>query len=165
MALLFTPCDSVYASYLYLLKNTDRGWRALDDVDFDCHYDNNVSFEVASFRRPNVDDVLVHHDCEEHGTGYVKQNFKVFAIVSSRFKLVLSTEEMVRVSGWPGGVELDQKSSFAVKPILGAGSGSIKETRFTKESGNLAVETRDFQWSTIRLRFVPSKFIKVKQPE
>ena len=43
----------------------------------------------------------------------MKQNFNVFAIVSSRFKLVLSTEETVKESGWPGGGELDQQSVFA----------------------------------------------------
>src|ERR1700719_898146 len=62
MALLFTPCGSLYASFLYLLKNTDHGWRVVDDVGFDCHYDNNVYFEVASLRRSNIDDARVHHE-------------------------------------------------------------------------------------------------------
>jgi hypothetical protein len=164
MALLFAPCGSLYASFLYLLKNTDHGWRVVDDVGFDCHYDNSVSFEVASIRRPNVDDVLVHHECEEHGTGYVKQNFNVFAIVSSKFKLVLNTEEIVKASGWPGGGELDQQSLFAAMQTTGAGSGVIEETRNTKENENLTVEKRDFRWSRVRFRFIPSKFVKVKQP-
>jgi len=165
MALLFTPCGSLYASILYLLKNTDHGWRVVDDVGFDCHYDNNVYFEVASLRRSNIDDVPVHHECEEHGTGFVKQNFNVFAIVSSRFKLVLSTEEIVKASGWPGGGELDQLSLFATVQTTGAGPRIIEETRNTKENGNLTVEKRDFRWSQMRFRFVPSKFVKVKQPE
>jgi hypothetical protein len=164
MALLFMPCGSLYASFLDLLKNTGQGWRVVDEVGFDCHYDNSVSFEVASLRRPSVDDVLVHHECEEHGTGYVKQNLNVFVIVSSRFKLVLNTEEIVRKSGWPGGGELDQQSLFATMPTIGAGSGAIEETRNIKENGNLTVEKRDFRWSKIRFRLVPSKFIKVKQP-
>jgi len=163
MALLFTPCGSLYASFLYLLKNTDQGWRVVDDVGFDCHYDNNVSFELVSLRRPNVDDVLVHHECEEHGTGFVKQNFNVFAIVSSKFKLVLTTEEIVKASGWPGGGELDQQSVFASMPSTGAASGTIEETRNTNENGNLTVEKRDFRWSQMKFRFIPSKFVKVKQ--
>jgi hypothetical protein len=164
MALLFAPCGAVYASFLFLLKNTDHGWRVVDDVGFDCHYDNNVSFEVASLRRPNVDDVLVHHECEEHGTGFVKQDFNVFAIVSSKFKLVLNTEEIVNASGWPGGGELDQQSVFVTMPTTGAGSGIIEETRNSKENGNLTVEKRNFRWSQMRFRFTPSRFVKVKQP-
>jgi hypothetical protein len=163
MALLFAPCGALYASFLYLLKSTDHGWRIVDDVGFDCHYDNNVSFEVVSLRRPNVDDMLVHHECEEHGTGFVKQNFNVFAIVSSKFRLVLNTEEIVKASGWPGGGELDQQSVFATVPTAGAGSRIIEETRTTNENGALTVEKRDFRWSPMRFRFIPSKFVKVKQ--
>jgi len=165
MALLFTPCGSLYASFLYLLKNTDHGWRVVDDVGFDCHYDNNVYFEVASLRRSNIDDALVHHECEEHGTGFVKQNFNVFAIVSARFKLVLSTEEIVKASGWPGGGDLDQQSLFATIQATGTDLRIIEETRNTKENGNLTVEKRDFRWSQMRFRFVRSKFVKVRQPE
>lgn len=165
MALLFMPCGSLYASFLYLLKNTEHGWRVVDDVGFDCHYDNTVSFEVTPLRNPHVDDVLVHHECEEHGTGFVKQNFNVFAIVSSRFKLVLTTEEIVKASGWPGGGELDQQSVFASVQTRGKRSGIIEETRRNKENGSLTVEKRDFRWSRIRFRFVPSKFVKVKQTE
>jgi hypothetical protein len=161
-ALLFTPCGPLDSSFLYLLKKTDHTWRVVDDVGFDCHYDNSVSFEVASLRNPNVDDVLVHHECEEHGTGLVKQNFNVFAIVSSRFKLVLSTEEIVKESGWPGGGEVDQQSVFAAMPTTGTGSGIIGETRNIKDNGTLTVEKRYFRWSQMRFRFVPSKFVKVK---
>jgi hypothetical protein len=163
MALLFTPCGALYASFLYLLKSTDHGWRVVDDVGFDCHYDESVYFEVASLRRPNLDEVLVHHECEEHGTGFVKQNFNVFAIVSSKFKLVLNTEEIVRANGWPGGGELDQQSSFAAMPTKGAGPGVIKEVRNTKENENLTIEKREFRWSRLKFRFIPSKFVKVKQ--
>ena len=163
MALLFAPCGSFYGSSLYLLKSTDHGWRIVDDVGFDCHYDNNVSFEVVSLRRPNVDDVLVHHECEEHGTGFVKQNFNVFAIVSSKFRLVLNTEEIVKASGWPGGGELDQQSAFVTMPTTGARSGIIEETRNSNENGNLTVEKRHFRWSKMRFRFIRSKFVKVKQ--
>lgn len=163
MALLFAPCGAVYSSFLYLLKSTDHGWRIVDDVGFDCHYDNKVSFEVVPLRLPNVDDVLVHHECEEHGTGFVKQNFNVFVIISSRFTLVLNAEEIVRASGWPGGGELDQQSVFATMPTAGAGSKIIEETRTINENGNFTVEKRDFRWSRMRSRFIPSKFVKVKQ--
>jgi hypothetical protein len=162
MALLFMPCGALSSSFLYTLKRTDHGWRVADEVGFDCHYDDSVSFEVASLRSPDVDDVLVHHECEGHGTGFVQQDFNVFVIVSSRFKLVLNTKEIVKESGWPDSHELVQRSSFATTPTAGAGSRVIEETRRTKENGKLTVEKRDFHWSPTEFRFVPSQFLKVK---
>jgi hypothetical protein len=159
MALLFMPCNGLSSSLLYLLKGTDQGWRVADEVGFDCHYDESVSFEVASLRSPKVDDVLVHHECEGRGTGFVQQNFNVFAIVSSRFKLVLSTDEIVIESD--DRYELDQRSSFATRST-GAGSRVLEETRRSKENGKLTVEKRIFHWSPTESRFIPSQFVKVK---
>jgi hypothetical protein len=163
MSLLFSPCGSLDDSFLYLLNNTDRGWRVVDEVGFDCHYDDNVSFELISLRSPKVDDVLVHHECEGHGTGFPQQNFNVFAIVSSKFRIVLNTEEIVKVNDWPGATELEQESAFSTVPISGDGSGTIVETRNVKKNGKLTVEKREFRWSQARFRFVPSRFVKINQ--
>lgn len=161
-ALLFIPCGAVSSSFLYLLVSTGHSWRVADEVDFDCHYDDSVSFDAASLRSADVDDVLVHHECEGHGTGFVQQNFNVFVIVSSKFKLVLNTKEIIKASGWPDGHELNQRSSFAVTPNPRTDSHIIEETRRTRENGKLAIEKREFRWSPTEFRFVPSRFIKVK---
>jgi hypothetical protein len=163
MALLFAPCGGLDSSFLYLLKNTDHGWRVVDEVGFDCHYDDSVSFEAVPLRRSNTDDVIVHHDCVSHGTGYLEQHFKVFSIVSSKFKVVLDAKEIVKAIGWPGADELDQQSGFATMVATGARSGNIEETRRTSRKGHLTVEKRDFRWSQLRFRFIPSKFVKAKQ--
>ena len=162
IALLFLPCGALSdTSFLYLLESTDHVWHVTDRVGFDCHYDDSVSFEVAALRSPDVDDVLVHHECEGHGTGFLQQNFKVFAVASSRFKLVLNTEEILKVSGWPGSHELNQRSLFATIRSGGTDLGFIQETRCTEDNGRLTIQERKFRWSPAMFRFLPSQFVKV----
>jgi hypothetical protein len=73
-AVLFFPCGAMNSAYLYVLKTVDNG-----------------------------DDVLVHHACEGHGTGFVQQNFNVLAVRSGKLKLVLENRRSHRrvADGWP----------------------------------------------------------------
>jgi len=160
-AILFIPCFLNTAS-MSVLENTGQHWHASDTVSLDCHYDDSLSFEVASLRVPRVDDVLIHHDCKGHGTGILQQNFEVFAIVSSKFKAVLSTEEILKVSGWPGAREIDQQSSFVVSTTRSDGSKVIEETRRKLDNGSLTVERRGFHWSLAEFRFLPTEFVTVQ---
>ena len=163
VAILFLPCGALYAAFLHLLEKTDQGWRVTDSVGFDCHYDESVSFETAPLRSPNFDDVLVHHECEEHGTGFVQQNLNVFAIVSSRFKLILTTEEIIEQMDTSG--EFLQRSSFAQIPATEPISRGLAETRCVTLSGKRTVYRRQFRWSAARFRFLRSQFIKVQAGE
>jgi hypothetical protein len=161
MAILFIPCNLDSAS-LNLLEGSGQKWHVTDGVSFDCHYDSSVSLEVVALRTPNVDDVLIHHECEGHGTGILQQNFNVFAIVGSRLQRVLNTEEVLKVFGWPGAHEIDQRSSFILTPATRSGSGVIKETIDKKDNGTVTVEKREFYWSPAESLFLPSPFVKVK---
>jgi hypothetical protein len=165
LAIIFLPCGNLDSAFVDLLERTDQAWHFADSAEFDCHYDNSVSVETKPLRNPNVDDVLVHHECEVHGTGLLQQNFNVFAVVSSKLKLVLNAEEIVNASGFPiGSHELVQRSLFV--PVAGSGSGpsAIEETRCSKLNGRLIVQRRYFQWSESLYRFVPSRFVKVPAP-
>jgi hypothetical protein len=163
-AILFLPCGALSdTSFLYLLESTDHVWHVTDRVGFDCHYDDSVSFDVVELRSPYVGDVLVHHECEAHGTGLVQQNFNVFAVVSSRFKLVLNTEEIFKASGYPAeSHEFNQRSSFTIIPTTRSVSRVIQETRCTTENGRLTIQKREFRWSPAKFRFLPSPFVKVE---
>ena len=163
-AILFLPCGGLYAASLHLLEKTDHGWHVTDSVGFDCHYDESVSFETARLRSPKSDDVLVHHECEAHGTGFVQQNLNVFAVVSSKFKLLLNTEEIVEASDLPvGSYEIHQRSSFAQIPDAGSGSRAIEETRCATVNGKLTIYKRQFLWSAVKFRFLPSKLVEVER--
>ncbi|HEX7285809.1 MAG TPA: hypothetical protein VF532_06475 [Candidatus Angelobacter sp.] len=156
LAILFVPCGGLASASLYLLERGDRGWHVKDSVGFDCHYDDSVSFETVPLRNSNVDDVLVHHECEGHGTGILQQNFNVFIVTSGKFKIVLNTEEVVNGSALPvGSYELRQRSKFTALP----GAGIILETRCTNVNGRVSIQDRQFKWHASRSRFRPSRFV------
>jgi hypothetical protein len=163
MAILFTPCGAEYLASLHLLENAQNGWHVTDSTGFDCHYDDSVSVEIASVRNTNVDDVFVHNECEEHGTGFVQQNFNVFAIKSGKLKLALNAEEVVDDQGpLNGSYKLRQRSKFVAVPPTQSASGIIEETRCAKVNSKLSIQRRDFRWSASASRLIPSKFVTVE---
>jgi hypothetical protein len=159
-ALLFLPCNGLAAAYLYLSEKADTGWHITDRFGFDCHYDDSVSFETVALRNPEVDDVLVHHACEGHGTGIVQQNLNVLAVNSEKLKLVLNTEEVI--DAWPSdGHEMHQRSQFASVPTVQPGSSAIEETRCISDNGKVTRQKRLFNWNSTAFRFQPSEFVKI----
>jgi hypothetical protein len=160
LAVLFAPCGGLESAYLYLLQSGETGWHVTDSKGFDCHYDDSVSIETAPLRGPDADEVLVHHECEDHGTGLLHQDFNVFAVDTSRLRLVLDVQEVVLVSGWPGVPERLQRSAFTLVPTPGLPSQTIEETRCTRLNGKLTIWERSFHWSPASFHFAPSTFVK-----
>jgi len=137
------------------------GWQVRDRVGFDCHYDDSVSVETTPLQNPNVDDVLVHHECEERGTGYVEQHFKVFAVSSGKFKIILDTKEVVKESGWPKKNEFRLRSKFAVLSSEQSASRILEETQCVNDNGKISVQQRRFNWNESAFLLVPTDFVKV----
>ena len=161
-AVLFLPCASDTA-YLYLLAEDEAQWRVIDQRQLDCHYDLNVSVEVASIHNSSMDEVMVHHACEGHGTGYLQQNFSVLAVVNGKFKTELETEEALNVSreGRPK-YELTQHSTFTLVPAVQAHSRAIEETRSKTLNGKISVQRRIFRWHVTSGKYLPSEFVSVE---
>jgi len=158
-AILFLPC-TVDSAYLYLMKNVGEEWKISDSADFDCHYDNSVSIGISPARESAVDDVLVHHVSEAHGTGVSFQHFKVITVTEGKLKVVLDTEEVVEASHVVpvGRYNLHQQSTFVVIPVVHSHSVVIEETRSTVLNDKLTVSRRRFRWAGnryVRTRFVP----------
>jgi hypothetical protein len=162
VALLFLPCGGESTASLYLLEKNDRGWHVADSVGFDCHYDDSVSVEMVPIRSAEFDDVLVHHECEGRGTGFLRQDFNVFAIRSDKFKLVLDAEEILKESDWPERHEVLQRSSFEQIPATQLASGAVEETRCTTVDGKLTIRKRHFRWSPSKFRFLASGFVNIE---
>jgi hypothetical protein len=160
-AIMFFPCGAMYGASLYVLRNSYKGWHVTNRVGFDCHYDQSVSVEAKSVRKPNVDDILVHHECEEHGTGFVQQDFNVFAVSSGKLRLLLDAQEVVSEDDLPIGGERLQRSSFVTFQEQ-TGVPAIQETRCTTQDGQLTIEKRTFHWSDSPGRFLASKLVRVK---
>lgn len=164
LAILFTPCGTFDASNLYLLESGSAGWHVTDTVGFDCHYDESLSVETASVRYPNIDDVLVHHECEERGTGYVEQHFNVFAVDSGKFRIVLNTKEVVKESRWPQKYEFRLTSTFALLAPEESAARILQETQCVNENGEISIQKRRFSWNESAFRLVPADFVKVQTP-
>ncbi len=160
-AILFVPCGSFDASALYLLEHANAGWHVRDSVGFDCHYDDSVSVETAPLENPNVDDVFVHHECEERGTGYVEQHFNVFAVSSGRFKIILNVKEVVNEIGWPEKSEFRLRSKFAILTSQQSDSRIIEETQCINNNGRISVTKRRFTWDESAFHLMPSEFVNV----
>ncbi len=161
-AILFLPCAHFDFAYVYLLINEGKDWRVVDHVDLDCHYDNSVFVEAAPIRKPNAEELIVHHAGEGHGTGYWQQNFKVFAVAEGRLKPLLDTEEVASVNRTDGSYDLLQRSTFVVVPDAKSQSRVIEETRSAVLNGGLKVQRRYFRWDVHTGRYKPSKFISVE---
>lgn len=159
VAVLFLPCGEMAS--IHLVENRNGRWHVTDSAGFDCHYDDSVSFEVAALRNPNADDVLVHHNCVEHGTGFVQQNFSVFVVRSGKLKLVLDSKESVDDQGSTGEkYRLRLRSKF-VPVAASPHPGIIEETRCERFNGRLSIQRRQFNWDEAAFRFHPSQFVKV----
>jgi hypothetical protein len=161
VAVLFLPCGGMFSASIHVVENRNGRWHVTDSAGFDCHYDESVSFEVAALRNPDSDDVLVHHNCVEYGTGFVQQNFGVFIVRSGKLKLVLDSKEAVDDQGSTGEkYQLRLRSKFV--PV-GAGehSGIIEETRCQRLNGRLSIQRRQFAWDEAVFRFHASKFVRV----
>jgi hypothetical protein len=154
-AILFRPC-SLSTAYLYLLTQ-EESWQVKDQASFDCHYDDSVSVDVDWVADPNRDELLVHHACVGHGSGYLQQNFKVLSIVRAKFQETMDTDEVL--ASFPvGEPELLQRSTFTIVPLVNSLRRAIEETRSTEKNGKLSVRRRYFRWSADLKRYAPGDF-------
>jgi hypothetical protein len=161
-AILFLPCNAGDSAFLYLFANDER-WNIKDKAEFDCHYENSVSVELTSAVENGIDDVVVHHANEGHGTGFSQQNFNLFHVIAGRLRLVLDAEKIVRVNRPAvGGDALNetQQSVFVVIPTASR-PYIVEETRSITRNQQLSVTRRRFRWSAAKGRYLPSRFVPV----
>ncbi len=166
-AVLFIPCRPDHDSaMLYLLSSIEGNWHAVDNAEFDCHYDSSVNVETAIIRDSRNPEILVHHAGTGHGTGYFRQNFKLLNVIHGKLVTVLDRDEIRREHSVPEGErDIDQSSTFTVVPSATGRTRQIEETRSTILNGKkLTVQRRYFHWSNSRQRYVAGKFSLVSAP-
>jgi len=160
---LFLPCiPFIQTAYLYLLAPENNQWKVTDHLELDCHYDDNVSFEIASIRDLKLDEILIHHACSGRGTGYLEQSFYIYAVNGRKFKEEMQTDEILREHPAGGSIDLDQASIFTSIPVTGSHSRVIEETRSQTRNGKLAVQRRLLRWNPTHARYEPSPFTPVQ---
>lgn len=160
---LFLPCNGgMDTAYLYLFVADKLAWKVTDHLELDCHYDDKVSFEIASIHDPKNDEIQIHHACVGHGTGYWEQEFSIYSANGRKFKLEMSTDDLLR--SFPAGgnpLELKRNSIFTVIPVAGARSRAIEETRSQIRNGKFTVQRRQFRWNPAHAHYEPSPFTPV----
>jgi hypothetical protein len=108
---LALPCSSILGAPILLLERSDDHWHLRDQDRMDCHYDESAKVQLTNLTSSRQYDLLLHHDCRGHGTGYVEQHTRVLQIVGTRLKQVLDREDVVHLFP-PGSTGTFEESTF-----------------------------------------------------
>jgi len=160
--LLFLPC-ALSQSGAILLTLNGKKWKIQDTVGFDCHYDDKVSLQMLYLTSRKQFDLIVRHDCESHGTGYLEQHSRVFRIKSAKIQKILDETDLLNDYNPP--VAERQTSTF-----IPTATGVLEETRetvkFTADDepipSSLRVERRTFRWCAGLKKFQSSPFRRLR---
>src|ERR1039457_157627 len=154
----YLPGGFRMCGFLYLLQGSDedpvkKAWHVIDHQQFDC-WDMECSFEVLPLRQPDVDDIVVHHVNEAHGSNYLADQTQVFSILNGKLQQTLVTQDHLDEGGVAGSDALEQSSTFLRFP-----NNVLEETRTTTVTYELKkVERRYWRWSEQQRKFVPGPF-------
>lgn len=159
---LALPCSSTLGAPILLLERSDNHWHLRNQEGMDCHYDNSANVQLVSLTSSKQYDLLLHHDCQGRGTGYIEQHTRVLQIVGTRFKQVLDQEDVVHAFP-PGGTGTFEESTF-----LPTSLNTLEQTReVTTYDENdqpilskIVITRRTFHWDG--RRFVASPWQRLR---
>jgi hypothetical protein len=160
----FLPNGTGISCYLYLLQGSDehpdtKPWHAVDHQDINC-WDGPASLETMPLRRPDEDDLVLHHVNENHGSGVVADQTQIFSILGGKLVQTLATEDFLTEVTLGTTDTLDRRSTFLRFP-----NNSLEETRTTALNDKLKkVERRSWRWSEQKRTFVSTPFLPVVAP-
>lgn len=157
--LLFLPCDfPLRAAHLYLLRQRQGEWHAVDDAALDCWWKPS-SYEFVRVPGQQEMFVLAHHANASHGTGLVRDEMRLLQVRGDRWATVLTTNEYL--SEDVTGEDLTIKQQATLHPFP---DGSIEETRATTrhesspEQVKLTIERRRWRWNAAKGCFLAGQF-------
>jgi hypothetical protein len=160
----YLPGGFRVCGYLYLLQGSDedpvkKAWHVINHQQFDC-WDMACSFEILPLRQPDVDDIVVHHVNEGHGSNYLADQTQVFSILNGKLQQTLVTQDHLDEGGVAGSDALEQSSTFLRFP-----GNALEETRTTTVNDKLKkVERRYWRWSEQKRKFIPGQFRLIVVP-
>lgn len=161
--LAFLP--SFRSCYLYLLQGADADprkmpWHVIDTQELNC-WDGTAVLELMALRHPAIDDLVIHHVNDNHGSGAVEDQTQVFSVLNGKLVQTMVTQDFLseETLGTETEMSTEHKSTFLRFPDL-----SLEETRTITLNDKLEkVERRYWRWSEPRRRFVPSLFMSVSK--
>jgi hypothetical protein len=170
---MFLPCDDFYGATVVLLTPVDDHWRATDQYGADCHYRDQVSIDLVPLIKAGQNDILVHYDCESHGTGYVEHHMHILTIRAGKLQDIFQTVEHLYASGWPpNSVRGSEELHFFIPVRQQNGHWALEDTKQltplkdddSPQPSRRTVERRVIRWSSEKGRFVTSPFRPLATP-
>jgi hypothetical protein len=159
---LALPCSSILGSPILLLERRDDHWHLLDREGMDCHYDDSANVQLANLTSGKQYDLLLHHDCREHGAGYVEQHTRVLQILGNRFKQVLDREDVVH--SFPSGAAGTSEESIFMPTSLNTLEQTRAATIYDQNDqpilSKMVITRRSFYWNGGR--FVASSWQRLR---
>jgi hypothetical protein len=152
------------SGYLYLLQGSDqdpkkKAWHVVDYQEINC-WDGPYSYEIMPLRRPDRDDMVLHHVNENHGSGVVANQTQVYSILNGKLVQTLATQDFLSQLTLGTEDTLEQRSTFLRFP-----NNSLEETRASTFNDKLKkVERRYWRWSEPMQKFLPGQFRLIVAP-
>jgi hypothetical protein len=119
------PCSSIFGAPIFLLEDVKDRWKLRDREGMDCHYDDSASSQLVALTSNSQLDLLLHHSCDSHGSGYVEQHTRVLRVVSMKFVTVLDEPDVIH--DFP----LNGPGSFQESTFIPTAPSTLEETRTT----------------------------------
>ncbi len=157
LAAVFLPClDGSSSASLLLLQRHLNQWKTTDSTSQDCHYNGQVAARVVRLQDAQRDNILVEHDTDEHGTGYVTQFARVFEIRANKLVEILKVrDKLFEELGDGGGTNW----SSVIVPVKSNTTGvlALEETRIDHLEPTKTVR-RYFYWSDTEKKMKHTQF-------
>lgn len=159
---LALPCSSILGAPILLLERSDDHWHLRDHEGMDCHYDDSANVQLVSLTSSKQYDLLLQHDCQGRGTGYIEQHTRVLKVVGTRFKQVLDREDVVHV--FPPGATGTFEESIFLPTSLNTLEQTREATTYDENEqpilSKLVITRRSFHWDG--RRFVASPWQRLR---
>ena len=159
---LALPCASISGAPIFLLERSNGRWHLRDREGMDCHYDDSANVQLAGLTSRKQYDLLLHHDCQGRGTGYVEQHTRVLRIVGTHFKQVLDREDVVHAFP-PGGTGTSEESTFlptSLNTLEQTREANIYDSNYQPIMSRISISRRTFHWDG--RRFVASSWQRLR---
>lgn len=160
-AIVFLPClDGSGASTTLLIEEQDGEWKTTDSESQDCHYNGAVSVRTAPLQGPKQEDVIVEHDTDEHGTGYISQNAHIYEIRGEKLVDVLTIQDKLFSQSGEG--SYTDQDSILLPVSSGQNSPAVlEETRIDHVNFKNTVR-RYIYWSSAARKFKKTAYKPVR---
>jgi hypothetical protein len=141
-----------FADLVVLRENREGNWEWADTLHLDFAYEP-LKLEFKALVRPPVEEIVVHNNTAQHGSGLYFGHFLVVKLIEGRLRVVFAATAQETVSGWPA-PDRQISSSFRLD-ALGRDPATITQTSHYQIGNRSGTVIRSFAWDDRFLTFLP----------